>query len=63
MLQGLREESILEPFNLACLKPLHYLEYPATLFASVHRNFKSGVAEGEIKEKEEPEKIEAGQVS
>jgi hypothetical protein len=35
MLQGLREESILEPLNLVCLKPLHYLEYPIRLFASV----------------------------
>ena len=34
MLQGLREESILEPLNLACLKPLHYFEYPVILFAS-----------------------------
>ena len=26
MLQELREEDILEPLNLACLKPLHYFE-------------------------------------
>ena len=26
MLQGVREECILEPLNLACLKPLHYFD-------------------------------------
>ncbi len=42
MLQGLREEGILEPLNLACLKPLHYLEYPVKLFASVHTGIDQG---------------------
>ena len=42
MLQGVRGECILEPLNLACLKPLHYFEYPVRLFANAQKITKVG---------------------